>query len=197
MLCIILIIIYEAVLKYECDESESALNPLIIITTTDFRLHRTQSDKTMMSTGAAAAAFKVGIIPTNTKTSSSSSSRNKEQHHPNTIVKRGGRMHRRHHQHLLRATKKGQQKTEDNNKSSSSKSNFIKYQSKPYTDKDGNNPRPWYIDEATGKANGLVVIFVFLASQVFIGTVLQPLAVFINQLWEPIVGGNLYLDNIY
>ena len=151
------------------------------------------------------AAFNVGI-PTNTKTSSSSSSaargggaaaslaRHKEQHHPITIVKRGGRMHhRRHHHHLLRATKGGQ-KTEDNK---SSKSNFIKYQSKPYTDRDGDNPRPWYIDEASGKANGLVVIVVFLASQVFIGTVLQPLAVFINQLWEPIVGGNLYLDNIY
>ncbi len=103
--------------------------------------------------------------------------------------------HRRHHHHLLRATKGGQ-KTEDTNKSSKS-TNFIKYQSKPYTDKDGDNPRPWYIDEASGKANGLVVIVVFLASQVFIGTVLQPLAVFINQLWEPIVGGNLYLDNIY
>ena len=156
------------------------------------------------------AAFNVGIIPTNTKTSSSSSSaarggaaaaslaRHKEQHHPITIVKRGGRMHhRRHHHHLLRATKKGKQKTEDTNKSSSKSNNFIKYQSKPYTDKDGDNPRPWYIDEASGKANGIVVIVVFLASQVFIGTVLQPLAVFINQLWEPIVGGNLYLDNIY
>jgi hypothetical protein len=146
------------------------------------------------------AAFTVGI-PTSTKTSSSSPSsaaRNKEQHHPITIVKRGGRMHhRRHHHHLLRATKKGKQKTEDTNKSSSKSNNFIKYQSKPYTDKDGDNPRPWYIDEASEKANGLVVIVVFLASQVFIGTVLQPLAVFINQLWEPIVGGNLYLDNIY
>ena len=105
--------------------------------------------------------------------------------------------HRRHHHHLLRATKKGKQKTEDTNKSSSKSNNFIKYQSKPYTDKDGDNPRPWYIDEASEKANGLVVIVVFLASQVFIGTVLQPLAVFINQLWEPVVGGNLYLDNIY
>ena len=105
--------------------------------------------------------------------------------------------HRRRHHHLLRATKKGPQKTEDTNKSSSKCTNFIKYQSKPYTDKDGDNPRPWYIDEASGKANGIVVIVVFLASQVFIGTVLQPLAVFINQLWEPIVGGNLYLDNIY
>lgn len=156
------------------------------------------------------AAFNVGIIPTNTKTSSSSSSaarggdaaaslaRHKEQHHPITIVKRGGRMHHRRHHHLLRATKKGgPQKTEDTNKSSSKSTNFIKYQSKPYTDKDGDNPRPWYIDEASGKANGIVVIVVFLASQVFIGTVLQPLAVFINQLWEPIVGGNLYLDNIY
>ena len=157
------------------------------------------------------AAFNLGIIPTNTKTSSSSSSaarggdaaaslaRHKEQHHPITIVKRGGRMHhRRQHHHLLRATKKGgPQKTEDTNKSSSKSTNFIKYQSKPYTDKDGDNPRPWYIDEASGKANGIVVIVVFLASQVFIGTVLQPLAVFINQLWEPIVGGNLYLDNIY
>ena len=104
---------------------------------------------------------------------------------------------RQHHHHLLRATKKGPQKTEDTNKSSSKSNNFIKYQSKPYTDKDGDNPRPWYIDEASGKANPLVVIVVFLASQVFIGTVLQPLAVFINQLWEPIVGGNLYLDNIY
>ena len=152
------------------------------------------------------AAFNVGIIPTDTKTSSSSSSfarggaaaaslaRHKEQHHPITVVKH----HRRHHHHLLRATKKGgPQKTEDTNKSSSKCTNFIKYQSKPYTDKDGDNPRPWYIDEASGKANGIVVIVVFLASQVFIGTVLQPLAVFINQLWEPIVGGNLYLDNIY
>ena len=152
------------------------------------------------------AAFNVGIIPTDTKTSSSSSSfarggaaaaslaRHKEQHHPITVVKH----HRRHHHHLLRATKKGgPQKTEDTNKSSSKSNNFIKYQSKPYTDKDGDNPRPWYIDEASGKANGIVVIVVFLASQVFIGTVLQPLAVFINQLWEPIVGGNLYLDNIY
>ena len=152
------------------------------------------------------AAFNV-CIPTNTKTSSSSSSaargggaaaslaRHKEQHQPITVVKH----HRRHHHHLLlRATKKGgPQKTEDTNKSSSKSTNFIKYQSKPYTDKDGDNPRPWYIDEASGKANGLVVIVVFLASQVFIGTVLQPLAVFINQLWEPIVGGNLYLDNIY
>lgn len=159
--------------------------------------HR-QSDKTMMS--MRFAAFTVGI-PTNTRTSSSSSSsaaRHKEQHHPITIVKRGGRMHhRRRHHHLLRATKKGPQKTEDTNKSSSKSTNFIKYQSKPYTDKDGDNPRPWYIDEASGKANGIVVIVVFLASQVFIGTVLQPLAVFINQLWEPIVGGNLYLDNIY
>ena len=152
------------------------------------------------------AAFNVGIIPTDTKTSSSSSSfarggaaaaslaRHKEQHHPITVVKH----HRRHHHHLLRATKKGgPQKKEDTNKSSSKSTNFIKYQSKPYTDKDGDNPRPWYIDEASGKANGIVVIVVFLASQVFIGTVLQPLAVFINQLWEPIVGGNLYLDNIY
>jgi len=113
---------------------------------------------------------------------------------PSPVVKH----HRRHHHHLLRATKKGgPQKTEDTNKSSSKSTNFIKYQSKPYTDKDGDNPRPWYIDEASGKANGIVVIVVFLASQVFIGTVLQPLAVFINQLWEPIVGGNLYLDNIY
>ena len=152
------------------------------------------------------AAFNVGIIPTDTKTPSSSSSfarggaaaaslaRHKEQHHPITVVKH----HRRHHHHLLRATKKGgPQKKEDTNKSSSKSTNFIKYQSKPYTDKDGDNPRPWYVDEASGKANGIVVIVVFLASQVFIGTVLQPLAVFINQLWEPIVGGNLYLDNIY
>ena len=74
--------------------------------------------------------------------------------------------------------------------------NLIDYQSKPYTDKDGENPRPWYIEE-NGKANGVVVIVVFLLSQVFIGTVLQPLAVFINQLWEPIVGGHLYVDNLY
>ena len=60
--------------------------------------------------------------------------------------------HRRHHHHhLLRATKKGPQKTEDTNKSSSKSNNFIKYQSKPYTDKDGDNPRPWYIDEASVK----------------------------------------------
>ena len=74
--------------------------------------------------------------------------------------------------------------------------NLIDYQSTPYTDKDGENPRPWYIEE-NGKANGVVVIVVFLLSQVFIGTVLQPLAVFINQLWEPIVGGHLYVDNLY
>lgn len=173
-------------------------HPLKLIPRIDFRLH---TDKMSMR-----AAFNVGIIPTDTKTSSSSSSfarggaaaaslaRHKEQHHPITVVKH----HRRHHHHLLRATKKGgPQKTEDTNKSSGKSTNFIKYQSKPYTDKDGDNPRPWYIDEASGKANGIVVIVVFLASQVFIGTVLQPLAVFINQLWEPIVGGNLYLDNIY
>ena len=80
--------------------------------------------------------------------------------------------------------------------SSSSPNNLIDYQSTPYTDKDGENPRPWYIEE-NGKANGVVVIVVFLLSQVFIGTVLQPLAVFINQLWEPIVGGHLYVDNLY
>lgn len=89
-------------------------------------------------------------------------------------------------------------KTEDgSNKISNTtnKKNFINIQpKKPYNDTD--NKRPWYIDE-NGKANGIVVIVVFLLSQVFIGTVLQPLAVFINQLWEPIVGGNLYVDNIY
>jgi len=79
--------------------------------------------------------------------------------------------------------------------SNTNKKNFINIQpKKPYNDTD--NKRPWYIDE-NGKANGIVVIVVFLLSQVFIGTVLQPLAVFINQLWEPIVGGNLYVDNIY
>jgi hypothetical protein len=91
-------------------------------------------------------------------------------------------------------------KTEDgssnaNKISNTNKKNFINIQpKKPYNDTD--NKRPWYIDE-NGKANGIVVIVVFLLSQVFIGTVLQPLAVFINQLWEPIVGGNLYVDNIY
>ena len=74
------------------------------------------------------------------------------------------------------------------------KKNFIKIERKPYTD---SNRKPWYIDEGTGKANGFVVIAVFLLSQVFIGTVLQPLMVYNNQFWAPIVGGNLYLDNIY
>ena len=74
------------------------------------------------------------------------------------------------------------------------KKSFIKIERKPYTD---SNRKPLYIDEGTGKANGFVVIAVFLLSQVFIGTVLQPLMVYINQFWAPIVGGNLYLDNIY
>jgi hypothetical protein len=90
----------------------------------------------------------------------------------------------------------GQKGRSKKTSSSSPPNNLIDYQSTPYTDKDGENPRPWYIEE-NGKANGVVVIVVFLLSQVFIGTVLQPLAVFINQLWEPIVGGHLYVDNLY
>ena len=97
------------------------------------------------------------------------------------------------------ASVEGQREKKMRSKKTSSSpppNNLIDYQSTPYTDKDGENPRPWYIEE-NGKANGVVVIVVFLLSQVFIGTVLQPLAVFINQLWEPIVGGHLYVDNLY
>ena len=49
--------------------------------------------------------------------------------------------------------------------SSSPPNNLIDYQSTPYTDKDGENPRPWYIEE-NGKANGVVVIVVFLLASV-------------------------------
>ena len=78
--------------------------------------------------------------------------------------------------------------------SSNGKKNFIKIEKPAYTE---DNPRPWYIEESTGKANGLVVLVVFMASQVFIGTVIVPIQVFLNQLWSPIVGGHLWLENIY
>ena len=105
--------------------------------------------------------------------------------------------HRRHHHHhLLRATKKGPRRQKTRTKVAakviiSSNTNRNRTQIKTAT---------ILVRGTSTKLRGkdpLVVIVVFLASQVFIGTVLQPLAVFINQLWEPIVGGNLYLDNIY
>ena len=46
---------------------------------------------------------------------------------------------------------------------------------------------PWYIDEKTGKAPGYLQITVFMASQLFVGLVMQPFAVWYGQLFDPII----------
>ena len=46
---------------------------------------------------------------------------------------------------------------------------------------------PWYIDEQTGKAPGYLQITVFMASQLFVGLVMQPFAVWYGQLFDPII----------
>ena len=46
---------------------------------------------------------------------------------------------------------------------------------------------PWYINEKTGKAPGYLQITVFMASQLFVGLVMQPFAVWYGQLFDPII----------
>jgi len=46
---------------------------------------------------------------------------------------------------------------------------------------------PWYIDETTGKAPGYLQITVFMASQLFVGLVMQPFAVWYGELFDPII----------
>ena len=46
---------------------------------------------------------------------------------------------------------------------------------------------PWYIDEKTGKAPGYLQVTVFMASQLFVGLVMQPFAVWYGQLFDPII----------
>ena len=44
---------------------------------------------------------------------------------------------------------------------------------------------PWYINAETGKAPAYLQIIVFMASQLFVGLVMQPFAVWYGQLFEP------------
>lgn len=46
---------------------------------------------------------------------------------------------------------------------------------------------PWWIDPETGKAPGYLQITVFMASQLFVGMVMQPFALWYGQLFEPYV----------
>ena len=44
---------------------------------------------------------------------------------------------------------------------------------------------PWYIDKETGKAPGYLQVAVFMASQLFVGVVMQPFALWYDQLFSP------------
>ena len=44
---------------------------------------------------------------------------------------------------------------------------------------------PWYIDKETGKAPGYLQVAVFMASQLFVGAVMQPFALWYDQLFSP------------
>jgi hypothetical protein len=46
---------------------------------------------------------------------------------------------------------------------------------------------PWFIDEKTGKAPGYLQVTVFMASQLFVGLVMQPFAVWYGELFDPII----------
>jgi hypothetical protein len=46
---------------------------------------------------------------------------------------------------------------------------------------------PWYIDKETGKAPAYLQITVFMASQLFVGLVMQPFAVWYGELFDPII----------
>ena len=43
---------------------------------------------------------------------------------------------------------------------------------------------PWWIDPETGKAPGYLQLTVFMASQLFVGTVMQPFALWYGQLFD-------------
>ena len=58
-------------------------------------------------------------------------------------------------------------------------SNLIK--PKPLYEK---GEEPWWIDPETGKAPGYLQLTVFMASQLFVGTVMQPFALWYGQLFD-------------
>lgn len=58
-------------------------------------------------------------------------------------------------------------------------SNLIK--PKPMYEK---GEEPWWIDPETGKAPGYLQLTVFMASQLFVGTVMQPFALWYGQLFD-------------